>query len=1502
MAGEDIVAVARLNATEFFGSLRQMNSEINSNTREWKAQFSALSRSGDWVGAYRTKVEGLNKVYQTQQEKIKALRSQMDAIGTPKTEKDVAELKNLGNQLKTAESQAKLFDVQIKNSNLALKKAETGIHELAKEHKILSQITKANSEVFEKQGLQYTANREKALGLIAETRNLNKQYQAQDQILSSLKSAYNAYSDEQKQSDTYAKQLARDIKEQETVMTQTASAIKNNQTEYSSLGKNITNVGQVTTLTADHIKNMGSKLVTSGQSLQQFGFFSQTASAGLLSMFKQGMEGSAKLDQTLRETYNMLDKKPAGGLNSFLKEYRSEIANLSKQWGVSQNDIADGMQEVIRAGYDQKTALEVSISAMRTARATGEDYGKIMSGTTQIMSQFGLKTNDVTKNVENANRVQNALAKVANDTQTSYVGLSDAMSKVGPVAYNMGYTVEEAASMIGYMANKGIDAEQAGNNLRMVFQRLAAPTKSATGALKELGISATDAHGNMKKLPDIMGQIGDATKKMGSAERQEYIKTIFGAYATTAANALLDGQDEIEKESEAAGKAVSDGYIIGLDKANIKGADAQIKIFKAQWEALTMEFANDIMPTLVEVMKKAGDLFKEFDKLSPSTKKMVAEFVAFGAAASPLAIALGSISIVGGTMFKTFAAGITPIVGLTKSLAGFKGAESAAFNLEKLGGSMLSTTAKTSGITAAMSGAEEATTLFGTATTTSALGIAGLGVVLVGATAGFALLAKQYIDHKQKLEQVKQQMHDTYGGDVTANQRKQVNELVSAEENARLAVAKIGNQKINDSNLKDFQSAVDKLQQAAAEGAKKAYDKANGQANKDSELLKNPYLSQTGKDAIEQDQSDQWGIARNSQNVINSAQTVANKLKEIYQNAAKDNRSLSASELTQVNDYLHQLVGIGIQNISGMSQKQKDLLQKMYNGDDLSKATSDALQKANKEYAKAFHNTFSSQTEEVKSAYEDLKGKQKQIVKDDVWSNFFKKNADSMKPFVTNWNAQLDKISNGFDKFGKSTWSSIDSDNYAKTYQKLSDTLKSAGIDVSEFTKQYGILKPAQMDAMKTWDTMTPAMRKMNGAFNDSQKAMLNAVSGTKAWNGLSLKEQSLIINDKASNKLISATKKSGEWDKLTPKQQQLILKDLASGKVDDAKKKLKDYSNTNVKTKTLNVDDKTQSTLKKAKISIDEWNKLSPKSKQAVLHDLASGNSAKARASVSVWNGQKINSKNAKAVDAASRVLSGAGISVKVWNSLPTSVKKAVGQDLASGNINGAKRTVDNWRNTSEGRTKTARSNAIGAGAVRDNTNAIQNFAAQGDHTKTMTTRHVSIFEQIIKKITGRASGGTVSDNETATWLGDGGKNEPYVTPSGFMGVSGNDWELHSLEPGTIVYPSISAYTQMTGNQINPDMIPAFAGGGTVPYTGQLQAVDYINSSSNQQQSVIPLSGNYNDNAEVINELKNAVNLLGKLISVQQDNKNVNVVLNKNDLYKQQAIDVGLRNIQSLT
>ena len=54
------------------------------------------------------------------------------------------------------------------------------------------------------------------------------------------------------------------------------------------------------------------------------------------------------------------------------------------------------------------------------------------------------------------------------------------------------------------------------------------------------------------------------------------------------------------------------------------------------------------------------------------------------------------------------------------------------------------------------------------------------------------------------------------------------------------------------------------------------------------------------------------------------------------------------------------------------------------------------------------------------------------------------------------------------------------------------------------------------------------------------------------------------------------------------------------------------------------------------------------------------------------------------------------------------------------------------------------------------------------------------------------------------------------------------------------------------------------------------------------------------NDNSDVVSELKVAVALLTQLVIGQQENKTTNVVLDKNALYKQQAIDTNLRNYQS--
>lgn len=58
--------------------------------------------------------------------------------------------------------------------------------------------------------------------------------------------------------------------------------------------------------------------------------------------------------------------------------------------------------------------------------------------------------------------------------------------------------------------------------------------------------------------------------------------------------------------------------------------------------------------------------------------------------------------------------------------------------------------------------------------------------------------------------------------------------------------------------------------------------------------------------------------------------------------------------------------------------------------------------------------------------------------------------------------------------------------------------------------------------------------------------------------------------------------------------------------------------------------------------------------------------------------------------------------------------------------------------------------------------------------------------------------------------------------------------------------------------------------------------------------------NASFGDNSGVIAELKNAVALLTQLVIGQQDSKTTHVVLDKNELYKLQAIDTAMRNYQS--
>src|SRR5699024_9304651 len=92
----------------------------------------------------------------------------------------------------------------------------------------------------------------------------------------------------------------------------------------------------------------------------------------------------------------------------------------------------------------------------------------------------------------------------------------------------------------------GIEGGQAGRQLRSGLQSLAAPTEKAAGLMEELGIDVFDAEGNMKSMPDIIGQLENGLDGMTAQQRAAALETMFGADAMSAWSVLVnEGSDNI---------------------------------------------------------------------------------------------------------------------------------------------------------------------------------------------------------------------------------------------------------------------------------------------------------------------------------------------------------------------------------------------------------------------------------------------------------------------------------------------------------------------------------------------------------------------------------------------------------------------------------------------------------------------------------------------------------------------------------------------------------------------------------------------------------------------------------------------------------------------------------------------------------------------------------------------------------------------------------------------
>lgn len=181
-----------------------------------------------------------------------------------------------------------------------------------------------------------------------------------------------------------------------------------------------------------------------------------------------------------------------------------------------------------RAGFSPDEIINATEATLHLARATKTELPEAAGIAAAALRQFGLDASE-------SGRVTDRLAYAANNSFNTLGSLGEALKYAGPVAADLGMSLEDTLAILMQLGNIGIQGTGAGTAVKRLSV-LAAGEAEKLEAI--FGRSFRTASGDALPLVDVLEQINDATKNLGSADRTAKLNQAFGLLGITGASAI----------------------------------------------------------------------------------------------------------------------------------------------------------------------------------------------------------------------------------------------------------------------------------------------------------------------------------------------------------------------------------------------------------------------------------------------------------------------------------------------------------------------------------------------------------------------------------------------------------------------------------------------------------------------------------------------------------------------------------------------------------------------------------------------------------------------------------------------------------------------------------------------------------------------------------------------------------------------------------------------------
>jgi TP901 family phage tail tape measure protein len=280
---------------------------------------------------------------------------------------------------------------------------------------------------------------------------------------------------------------------------------------------------------------------------------------------------------------------------------------------------------LVKAGLSVGDVLNGAADATVALAAAGEiSLPEAATIASNAMNQFGLSAKELPK-------VADLIAGAANTSAIDVSDFGHSLSQVGAVAHLTGQTIGDTATAIALLGNAGIKGSDAGTSLKTFLSNLVPTTKTATAAMKELGIITKDgsnkfldAKGNYKSLADIAGVLNTSLKGMSESQKQAALQTIFGSDAVRAA-AVIAGQGK--KGFDDLAKSMNSMKAADVAATRLNNTAGSIEQLKGSLETVGIQIGQIFLPAINNIIKTVGGWVNAFAGLNDSTKQTIVTIV-----------------------------------------------------------------------------------------------------------------------------------------------------------------------------------------------------------------------------------------------------------------------------------------------------------------------------------------------------------------------------------------------------------------------------------------------------------------------------------------------------------------------------------------------------------------------------------------------------------------------------------------------------------------------------------------------------------------------------------------------------------------------------------------------------------------------------------------------------------------------------------------------------------